>query len=68
MTKEDWTQLAPHERGESLKSVLQEIVMIDKMETLVCKHHKPKPCCAKFKLEQQALKMMAWEKEDSEQD
>ena len=68
MDESTWFQLTPQERGDALRSKLQEIVELDKIETKICKHHNPKPCCTRFKLEQQALKMIAWEKKDSEKD
>lgn len=66
MTFEDWQLLTKEQKAAEIKALLQEIIILDKNKLTALKTGTYKPTDAKFKLEQQVLEKLKWEREENE--
>ena len=66
MDKQTWLDLPQKDRAAHIKHLLRQIIEIDTLETAKCKLGPVKPHDDKYKLEQNVLEIIAWEKEENE--
>ena len=68
MDMHEWLQLTKEERAAHLKTLLVGLVEIDKVKELKAKQKDKTPLHTnRFQLEQEVLKIIGWEKEESEE-
>lgn len=69
MDKPTWLQLTREDRTSRLNVLLASLVEMDKVETEYCRTKQSRPLnINKFPTEQQVLQILAWEKEEHEED
>ena len=68
MDKNIWLELSKQQRAEQLKTIISQLVEIDKQEYRDSRvNGKPKYNKEKYNLEQQILEIISWEKEENEE-
>lgn len=66
MDKESWEQLTTNEKSNELKTLLRSLITLDKTQKQLSRTGTITNNKQKYKLEQEVLKYISWEKQSEE--